>query len=407
MLHRMAGPFLAAVIALCACAPGQAAGILHRDSRASADLVAFTRNHNVFLTRSSGGALRTVTTRGTAYTGIVYPWYSWSPDGRYLLLIRMRTTTSTGDVLLLNQAGTVLRTLATVPAPTDFWPSWAIDADQIAFVAAQRTDQAYGGFRNMVYRSDITGHKTFLFTYLSHEGCGGGTGDPAEALYWGETGFGGDRPSMSWSMARSLAAYTASCAGGVNLTDLGTRRTRHFGSWKEPALSARGVLAVVNQHFSPAHPSAETIFLVSPSSGSVVRRVAEGELPLWSRSGTSLYFVQRRPGAVLHATDAFKNPRDLRIFTSAIEQAHADGTHVTRVFSADAFGFGALNLTSDGRSLIFSRVDNDWALWRHRHGNVLPATQGPYAPTVRILRLDLGRGTSTLATNAGNPAVQP
>jgi hypothetical protein len=102
-----------------------------------------------------------------------------------------------------------------------------------------------------------------------------------------------------------------------------------------------------------------------------------------------------------------KNQRDLRIFTSAVEQARGDGTHVSRIFAADAFGCSALNLTRDGRSLVFSRVDNDWALWRHRTGNVLPPTQGPYAPTVRILRLDLGRGTHTVAANAGRPAVQP
>jgi hypothetical protein len=102
-----------------------------------------------------------------------------------------------------------------------------------------------------------------------------------------------------------------------------------------------------------------------------------------------------------------KNQRDLRVFTSAIGQAQADGTHVSGLFAADAFGLSALNLTRDGRSLVFSRVDNDWALWRHRTGNVLPPTQGPYAPTVRILRLDLGRGVSMLATNAGRPAVQP
>lgn len=401
---------LATLAVLCFSAPSHAAPTMQRNAQSSVQQFAFSQNNNVYLMHATGGERQTVTTRGTVYRtvgGIVYPWYSWSPDGRYLLLVKWRTTGSTGILFLLNQQETVLRTLATVPAPADFWPTWAIDADQIAFVAAQRTDQAYGGFRNIVDRMDIGGHRTHLFNYKSHEGCGGGTGDPAEALYWGETGFGGNRLTMTWSMAQGVAAYTASCAGGVNLTDLRTLRTRNFRSWQEPALSTRGALAVAGASFSPDRPSAPSIMIVNPRSGGLVHGVAAGELPAWSPNGKFLYFVHRTPGPILQASDAYRNHRELHIIRSKVDRARADGTHITELYSTDAFGLGTLNVTRDGASLIFSRVDNDWALWRHRQGNVLPATLGRYAPQVRILRLSIGRGESILAMNAGSPVVQP
>src|SRR5690349_19176558 len=99
-------------------------------------LVAFTRAHNVYLMSGAGGRSAAITTRG-GVSGIQYPAYSWSPDGKYLLLLRWHSNSSKGDLLLLNQRGKVLRTLApSIPAPADFWPGWAIDADQIAFIAA-------------------------------------------------------------------------------------------------------------------------------------------------------------------------------------------------------------------------------------------------------------------------------
>lgn len=330
---------VSALTTLCVSATSHAAPIVQRNAQSSVEQVAFTQNNNVYLMRATGGGRQTVTTRGTGYQtvgGIVYPWYSWSPDGRYLLLVKWLTTENTGTLFLLNQQGTVLRTIATLPVPADFWPAWAIDVDQIAFVAAQRTDQAYGGFRNVVDRMDIAGHRTHLFNYKSHEGCGGGTGDPAEALYWGETGFGGNRPAMTWSLSQGTAAYTASCIGGVNLTDLRTLRTHNFRSWQEPALSQRGDLAVAGAFFSPNHPSAQSIMIVNPRSGRLVRSLAAGELPVWSPNGKFLYFVHRTPGPILQATDAYRNRRELRIFHSTIDRARADGTHISELYSTDA-----------------------------------------------------------------------
>lgn len=209
---------------------------------------------------------------------------------------------------------------------------------------------------------------------------------------------------MSWSMSQGVAAYLASCAGGVNVTNLRTRQTRVLASAQEPALSSAGILAVVDRPNTPSLFQEGVVRLVNPHTGAVLHTVARGELPTWSRDGRTLSFVQRRLLRTLHAKDGLGNQRDLRIFSSSIYRADATGTGLTRLLTEDAFGFGALNATPGG-AIIFSRVDNDWAVWQHRKGNVIAPDQGKYAPKVQIQRLNVGGVLTTLALNAGQPMV--
>jgi len=303
----------------------------------------------------------------------------------------------------------VLRTLATPPFPTDFLPTWAIDADEIALVTRQKVDRSFGGFVNFVTRMDVQGHAHAFFTYRSHEGCGGGTSDPAARLYWQETGFGGDAPRMSWSVKQGLAAYTASCAGGVNVIDLRTGRTQSHPHWMEPALSARGTVAAVGLASSP--PPTPAVIVVDLRSGRTSHTVARGELPAWSPDGSSLYFVYRHTVRTLPARLPQNGPISLPVYRSAVMQARADGSHATSLFSADAYGFGPLNLVNGGQVLLFSRIENDWNLWRHRsQRGVLPIGPGytsPYFPQVAVMRWDRGGGLRIIERNAGQPAVQP
>jgi hypothetical protein len=400
----------ALAVLLIATAGIAAAVVPNQPVHAGAQLgVAVTRGFNVYLTTATGGATHAVTTRGTGYAGYWYPWYSWSPDGKYLLLLRWHASGPTGTLFLADATGKVLRTLATPPIPTDFWPSWALDADQIAFVARQQVDRSYGGFRNIVMRMDVNGRTHPLFTYLSHEGCGGGTPDPAEQRYWQEVGFEGDAPRMSWSVTQGIAAYTASCAGGMNITDLHTGRTQSHPHWIEPALSLRGTLAVAAPR--SASPPRPAVVLVNPHTGRILRVAGRGELPGWSPDGNSLYFIDRTQVRTLPARDTGGHPFPLPVFRSAVLRANADGGHAAPLFSTDAFALGPLNLVNSGQALIFSRVENDWNLWRHRSKNgtlpIGPGYTSPYFPRVDVMRWDRGGRLRVIESNAGRPVVQP
>src|SRR5437763_17054565 len=82
--------------------------------------VPVTSSFNVYLMDTNGGGRRAVTTLGTPYTSrhpISYPAYAWSPDGRYLLLIKQLGNTSRAQLLLLDPGGAVVGRLGIVPSP--------------------------------------------------------------------------------------------------------------------------------------------------------------------------------------------------------------------------------------------------------------------------------------------------
>src|SRR5207237_8394081 len=96
-------------------------------------------------------------------------------------------------------------------------------------------------------------------------------------------------------------------------------------------------------------------------------------------------------------------------YPSAVWRCNANGSGLRRLATLDAFGLGPLQLTPDGRALVFARVDNSWALWRHRLAGdrVTPALVARYGPRVAVVRLGLNGAVATLVADAHLPAVQP
>jgi Tol biopolymer transport system component len=378
--------------------------------------VAFTRHFNVFLMNAAGTNTTTVTSRGTGYQGTYYPWYQWSFDGKYLLLVRSEPLPKSQrrqHLLLLDPAGHVLRDLAILPQSADFFPTWALDANQIAYVASENWPKSASAPLNTVNVADVLGNTHVAWRYRSTgEGCGGGSPDPADAVYWQETGFGGTPPSMQWSISRHQAIYSASCAGGLYLTDTRTRSTRALGQqgsrWNEAAISRAGKLAAVVET-CPKGICSRRVVLVNLNSGAIVRSIAAAQLPRWSADGQTLYFVKRVGGRTLHLQDESGNKYGFQTETSEIWRANGDGSHQLRLLSEDAYGFGPLSLTPDGHSIIFSRVDNDWGIFQHRlAGNrYTTAIVAKYGPKAAIQRFDSGHLPIFIANDAGSPAVQP
>jgi Tol biopolymer transport system component len=215
-----------------------------------------------------------------------------------------------------------------------------------------------------------------------------------------------------WSTGRHLAIYSASCAGGLAMTNLRTGKTHLLGQnrqrWNEAALSRNGILAATIGTCTPSR-CASRITLVNTASGAIIGNTGRGELPTWSPDGHTLYFVEQTPGKVLPLQDPLGNKLQLVTFVTSIWRANADGTHVLRLVSSDAYGFGPLNVTPDGASLIYSSVENDWGLYNHRIAGNRYTDQilKQYGPKVQVMRFDSGRQPVAIAPNAGQPAVQP
>lgn len=413
--YRRALPacMLALALAVSTTLPGHPMSTVSPAHAASQHVVriAFTQHVNVYLMNGDGANRQVVTTRGTDYQGIYYPWYQWSPDGNYLLLVRANAALRTNDnqdLLLLAADGTLIRTLATGIPLADFYPHWAIDGDRIVYVTAQ--SDSGGVFHNTVATVDPDGRRGAGWRYDSHEGCGGGTPDPAQQLLDQEVGFGAVRQSMQWSIARHLAVYSASCASGLNVTDTNTGKTQQLDprgqTWTEAALSPQGKLALMTV---PQAGGTRSVALTTPVAGAHWAIVAHGELPIWSRDGKTIYFEHRTVVKQLPLTDQLGNQFLGLQERTGIWRANADGSSATLLIGQDAFGFGALNLTPDGKALIFSSVDNETGLLLHlpAKGRLTQALLQQFGPRVRLQRYDIGAAVATLLVGAGMPAVRP
>ena len=318
------------------------------------------------------------------------------------------------ELLILGSGGKVLRDVGSLANDFDFYPHWAIDGDHIAYVARQTLRKKQTLPYYTVYGVGIKDKPRTLWTYRTLGlGCGGGTADPAQYTFWNETGFGDTTSTVQWSMKRHVAIYTAGCGGGMELTNTHTRVTRLLGStshpWNEGALTVGGRLAATIRSCTPSSCSTRVV-VAGLSSLDHPRIVAQGELPAWSPDGKTLYFTRRVPTTTrLPMRDQSGNKVTLGTNVASLWRASADGTHPKRLISEHAYGFGPISVTPDGASLIFSRVGNDWNLWKHRlsGGLYTAATLARFGPKVTIQRLDLGHKPISIAFNAGRPSIQP
>ncbi len=399
----MRHPELLALIAVLCFLPGRM-----QAKAAPAVLMAFTQNSNVYYLNLATHERTVVTTKGRDNgLGAAYPWYGWSPDGRYLALLRLNNGAGAKvpqNLLILDRTGTVLHSFA--GGAGDFYPAWAVDGDQVAFVADSGYDQGHAYFD--VQAADATGRVRRLWRSSSAQFCGIGEGasDPATDLYLRESTL--DR-SLRWSLKTATAIYSSPCSSGLQVVSLATGRTTVLGAaqwWHSPALAVTGALAVVSQSGSSSGPS--TVETVEPATGDVIAQVDAGETPSWSADGKSLYYQQRTAQGTISlgtGTAAITSTR----YLASVCRAPADGSGHGVIVQLHAYYLAGVSQVPGSRSVVFAAVANDSARTAPlQTGESLDASsRKANQPRVDIDEVDGSGHLSVLVPSAGLPAVQP
>ena len=374
---------------------------------AGSPLVAYLKNNNVFFIPAAGSSATAVTTRGhSGANGLSYPWYQWSPSGRYMLLVR-QPAKGGYDLLLINRQGDLVRTLLRNVGAGSFYPTWAIDADVMAYSLYADTTPNYFVFS--AYQVDLHGRSSLLWKAKGGGGCDFGTGDedPALPLYLSESPH--LHAGMSWSATERLAVYRTSPCPGVplNLTDFLKGTTVYLGDgetvWRNAALSRDGRFVASIETVTRASVG-ETIVVADAQTGSIRTRLGSGTSPVWSSDFRHIYYSEQRVSHVLpFKPDHAQSPSMI----STIWSVTPSGTERTMLLRQPVYVYGRIQPTPDGRSLIFSSVDNCDVLWQHRlPGDTFDANLLKlYGPHVRIQKLDIGGALQTLAVDGGTPVV--
>jgi hypothetical protein len=215
---------------------------------------------------------------------------------------------------------------------------------------------------------------------------------------------------LQWSIKQHSALMWI--GAGTSLIDTRTGVARHLGTARQQmgdaVLSRTGQLAAALQVCGKAG-CAGRIVLVDPVTLRATHDLGRGELPAWSADGQSLYFVRRTLTSVLRFKDASGNPTPSNVYRTSIWRAGADASGLTRLVDEDAYGFGFLNVSSDGGTLVFSRVDNATQLWQHRLTNDAfnSTLLKRYGPQVTVQRYSGDGSPTTLFRDGGLPSVQP
>ncbi len=384
-------------------------------------LVAFRKNYNVYLMNADGSGQQPVTTRGTSFNGAypssdpvcTYPWFAWSPDGAYLLIVQdvfQEGQAPARDLLLLDVESLTLGRLIEGIAVNGYRPSWAVDGNEIAYITWVQDDGQSASYA--VDRVDVTGRRTGRIDFVG-PACNLPSGfneDPALLLYFEEYGApaSGLLPSIQWRLTDEAALVGIAC-GGAELVEWETSAVQ-FLDINDPVLSSVGVVA--GSTGSPLGTGEVVVTELAPDAS--VEKVGAGGVPVWSSDGQTLYFVQRidqGESLILQPADgSVFTPLLLKRFTSAIWSANADGSEPEPLLEEDVYAYGLPSPTPDGRALVFSSIDNSTTLWENRLPNDTYDADllERYSPHIRIQRLDLTTGeVTTLVEGAGRPAVQP
>jgi pimeloyl-ACP methyl ester carboxylesterase len=389
--------------------------------------IAFTQNNNVYLMNADGTGRRVITTNGTAPTkpnAINYPWYQWSPDGKYLLLVRENGNKygNVGlyghyyDLLLMNAAGHLIRTLVGGAPASEIDPTWAADADVYAYTSAIAYQPATPTVFTISGR-DLSGHTLAQFKtsqFLSQCDTDPIFGARPESPKLAVPYRHGLYETFQWSRKNPVAVFNISCAAPDVVMGSGVHVKLQIGSYASGSWA--GWIWDTNSYFPSLQAVAERscsftwydpcLSFVNLRTGVISDTLVHGSQPTWARSGRELFFVRQTLEQTLPIPSS---SYPIAIFATSVYIAPANLAQPRRLVTLQG-SVGPLHPSADGRFIVFASIDNPWELQRHlQEGSPFSdATTAQYAPPSLIQLLDVTTGKiTTLVRNAENPQVQP
>lgn len=285
-----------------------------------------------------GAAQRTAVTNDADFKALVnagthnYAHLRWSPDGSKLAF----EDVVTNDLLVAVPGSPPQRIAAGIA--TQFPPAWLPDSNTVAYVVD--TKQSAGGTAttmNILQVSSGGGQAQTVGTFVEFQGCGGGSGDLATVLYYGETGLNGNGPTFAWTKSGWL--YSPSCDNiGLALNGFNNQQLWRIENLGRVAVApdgdrAAGILFDLNRK-----PSSLVYIDLATGRNGALNAVAGIDQVGWSADGTLLLYSTIDPQGV----SLWKIP--------------VQGGQATRLFSDPGKFIGNITSTPDSQAAVFSYI---------------------------------------------------
>jgi Tol biopolymer transport system component len=372
---------------------------------------AFLRQGNLWLMNIDGSNQRQITS---------YPWgvvcYSWSPSGRYLLMLHggrhwhwTKWQQSEPPVPQLslydvttNELRDLLQVPSAMPAPNGRFPSWAVNADELMMEVAEQ------GGQFSIVRITLDGMTSQIGTYFQPPTCGGPDGPMTVGrdLLW-EQEFGSPfardvYQDIVWWADQQIAYVNTLCGSGIALDlESGLAVDHPSTTWLLPAPDGQQLL-VQDYPLVGGDPAG----LFDPHTRAKAP-IQPGMVYAWGREG-DLYHVTRSVVGESAFTSAFDNlPASYNDFKVEIWATSRESGLQRLVTTLDAFGTGVPTISPDGTAMIMGIIENPTDWLRTDSSQYTEYSPMIYAEHHQVVRIEIGSGEVTvLATNAYRPKLQ-
>ncbi len=371
--------------------------------------LAFVRHGDVWTAGPNGENPRPVTRDAGEAKG--YGLLRWSPDGSRLAFVGYDAANDRAALYLAADGQlTILADDLAALTP----PAWSPDGSRLAYVARLPAPPDQPQALRAIRVFDLATRQvqqvgTFPFT----TGCVQTSPDPADALYWSQTGFGDNRPTFIWT-ALGAFLFHQNC----DLTNIGLMPQEGGpvapldARWTSVALSPDGkaMVAVV------AEPDGTRTLILADADGDNPRPLMTGDAPIapvWSPEGRFVYYITRTPQRELVLDDQRAvevlggAPASFWTYRSEIRRVRVDGSVVETVLASDAHGIANLTFSRDGSRLLYALIEDSREFYQAIQSGAGEDVLEASRPEMRLESVSLvGEFTGfVLMEGAGEPAL--
>lgn len=393
-------------------------------------VVIFTHERSIFVRPLVGGPWHRISDplakpRGYATTDFGTPYYYWAPDGKRLVLVPgFLAPLSTAAVLA--PSGRLLHAVVSdsegatgLGATALYGPFWAADADRLVYESVLAASPARIS-RPLIEGITAAGRRWRLWprgvravgakNVCQLQGVSSPP-DPVNYLFSAEEHY--LSRFVQWDALAHVMVYLG-CHGTWRLVDTRTGRSHSLPfSWLSRVdLSDTGLIAGTTGR--------GRVVIVDSRHPSRWNDVGRGYEPAWSPDGHWLFYVSRNLLRMLTFKMQWQPPvrypppwfpkwYTVRspVYRVSILRIASDGTRRRVMTSQPAFAFAQLNVLSDDRSVVFTRIPSDVNLWRHRAERLTIKRVARYGPHMDIEITRAGSRPSILIPNSHLASVQP
>jgi Bacterial SH3 domain/WD40-like Beta Propeller Repeat len=339
-----------------------------------------------------------------------YGQFAWSPDGTKLLF-----TDAATQSLYLAISGQkpvqIARGLATL-----YPGAWSPDGSEIAYAVETRQPQGDGLVRQVQavpVTSNGVGQPRVAGSFVQRVGCGGATIDPAEALYMGETGYGGNPLTLVWTAQGFV--YSTSCIGvGLALADSGGQVLWSIPDAARATVSTDRTRAISLRMNEQGQQSGLVSIDLSNGVATPLQSEPFPDQMALTPDGSTLIYSTLSPAQPLHGNPQAAAgqqlfggswPIDAPIFQVTLWRMSATGGQSSRLYQSDGRGIGVIAPAPDNAGVAFSVVMSLVPMIQQINNGASADQALAALPRTDLLHVNWnGDGQAVTITPAGRPA---